>query len=1074
MEKLKEELTTSREPGQQHSEVKEDLVESCAELSSQIAKQTGPSEGEEVVDSIIKELFHVVEDRSSGRDYYGEMVDFLDEKMTGGQTLRPELQPTNTSSCLPSKYVVETEPGRVVPTARAVADGLAIDCSLRKGEQDVTMESVERLERTETLELVATSTPTETGETTENILERLTKGFSPLAPRVDTWRGLSEVKIVPDNVGVQSLNKNIADTSREWENVTREHSLWVERTSMMSEEEEESEEMDALEPRRRLAHIDYNIDVTKDGVAKEWWSTTGGHEIKNWRGGTEEFSDTQEVEASGEISTSERDNRNCEGAETGPTKSAPAISPHVPRVDTGRGLSEVNVVPADVKSKKVTEMCSGVMEGRGLISELVEDSRTDSSEPSNLRLEGESEGSNELAQGISPLVRRVDTWRGLDTVNIVPVVEGIELIRDEQATINTDRKEAGQDGAETETEEDGENQEKESVEEGKTGPQTDTTETHRNPCRLHTPPSAESRSRSNNEQNNRNSKQAENSRKFYWRRRRRRLEKLKKMRRQENEGQQAEQSNSCPDVNAPVTCHQSNSKKTHFKIQSNSKKTHFKILTGISDLIMAGKEGNSPNEALNVLIEEIEKEEGEGTAREMKQVEILVDHTKEGEKLQESKEDPKPNKKKVKKTFTCDKCEKTFGWKGRLDTHKEKEHGIMREKKPRQLPKPRGLDSSGGSASASSSSGSSATPICLSSDASPELMQVVPGVVKTSKRKAEEETILQSQALRQKLQNLHVEAMAEEAEENKPAGKAKGAVPVTMTEQLLDAYKKSADAEKLLSVQAQEAAEYKMKCSTLQFEKDALLKEVEDWRKQAELIINTSKNMEKIKAELKDAEARAERWKFMGQEQFIYLDDVKKSLIAAKEKAKYLENRTECRDYAAGRCKRPAGTCKFAHVLATNSNAQMKTQLEQGMGAVGTGEEREKVGDNICVHYERGYCRNFNNCSKVHIPENYGSRPRSGSHGSNQGFQGRPRTKVGNLGTLNEEEKIPLPTMTNPDASRETVRTMVEMLDTASRSSHSASEKMIQDQLKEIRNLNLVMGTQTTDSMKAAFRSKRD
>ena len=214
-------------------------------------------------------------------------------------------------------------------------------------------------------------------------------------------------------------------------------------------------------------------------------------------------------------------------------------------------------------------------------------------------------------------------------------------------------------------------------------------------------------------------------------------------------------------------------------------------------------------------------------------------------------------------------------------------------------------------------------------------------------------------------------------------------------------------------------------------------------------------------------------------------DDIKRSLVEAKERVKFLESRQVCRDFTEGRCRR-GQSCKFAHVLSTTmredtvrqmaANTQPNQPTPSGFGAVGgQGLYQPSGEEGNCIHFERGYCKFGNTCEKTHDPTKYATRPRSGSHGSNQGFRGRSRPTVGTLGAIAETGSPQrLPEMNPTAMTREQMMEEVRRLDEMARGRHGISEEIMLNQIREMRNSNILSEMMTTEQVQKAFPSKRD
>ena len=221
------------------------------------------------------------------------------------------------------------------------------------------------------------------------------------------------------------------------------------------------------------------------------------------------------------------------------------------------------------------------------------------------------------------------------------------------------------------------------------------------------------------------------------------------------------------------------------------------------------------------------------------------------------------------------------------------------------------------------------------------------------------------------------------------------------------------------------------------------------------------------------------QWKKCAEVQMIGMIGVGKNARETAQQLRHLQKRTVCHSFTAGRCRR-GNNCKYAHVLPETAvvmkAANDEEQKERKVVKEGKKEEKIPLGQNECIHYQRGNCRYLNKCKLDHIPENYGIRPRSQSAGkadmpAKKDFQ-KPSKKVpGSLGVV-EEETLDLPETVNladnPLVEKEEIARMEEAA-----KNYPAAEQGMMEELKKMYVENL-LGAGTWQQMIAAFRQKSD
>ena len=121
-------------------------------------------------------------------------------------------------------------------------------------------------------------------------------------------------------------------------------------------------------------------------------------------------------------------------------------------------------------------------------------------------------------------------------------------------------------------------------------------------------------------------------------------------------------------------------------------------------------------------------------------------------------------------------------------------------------------------------------------------------------------------------------------------------------------------------------------------------------------------------------------------------------------------------------------------------NIQGKKEGGATGGGAGNGGKVNKK-DKDCYHYERGYCRFGPRCEYKHDEAKFNSRPRSGSQGSNTGFQRPPRSTPGNLAAVRETPELPM--MPMPATSKDGIKEDVKMLNMDAQKYREAEKRML-------------------------------
>ena len=499
--------------------------------------------------------------------------------------------------------------------------------------------------------------------------------------------------------------------------------------------------------------------------------------------------------------------------------------------------------------------------------------------------------------------------------------------------------------------------------------------------------------------------------------------------------------------------------------------------------------------ALESLIEKLE-DTMPGVAKELEEVIEVKDHEKDKpEKQVEEKKVGKKGRPKgrpqvcnyIKDGEASAGCQYMTVGKAAMDAHKETAHGVKVEKKIR-------ASLSRTTTPASSAPASPAevekTILVSSSEGSPTLAQPSTG---TKRRRDEDITGME--------ENKKLRMMLLDLQEKKKGGKFSGVKKTTekkgkggkgAEDESFEGFKKRLrETEKELEKARHEAESEKSRAGGLAAELEIATRENEIWKESArellggdrakavkEKISHSQRVQEHIKKALEqaqEAEKKAKNWQHTAEVQHEAMELVVKTMKENSSKLEYLQGRNVCKAYERmGRCAR-GSSCKFAHQLPETAKV-MKEMNFQGKkeggatgGGAGNGGKVSKK-DKDCYHHERGYCRFGPRCEYKHDEAKFNSRPRSGSQGSNTGFQRPPRSTPGNLAAVRETPELPM--MPMPATSKDGIKEDVKMLNMDAQKYREAEKRML-GQLSELRT-NQILNPDGWATLLSAVRSKRD
>ena len=523
---------------------------------------------------------------------------------------------------------------------------------------------------------------------------------------------------------------------------------------------------------------------------------------------------------------------------------------------------------------------------------------------------------------------------------------------------------------------------------------------------------------------------------------------------------------------------------------------------------MASTSSDPKANPLEQLLDVMESEGGEGEAMEVAQVgtsgeeeKILVTPGGENEKEKET-EMSKPTettmkKKRNKKVLKCTMCEFQVVGNPKMADHMEKIHNIKVDKP--KVGRPASVKGTPTSSANPTPSGSaSQTPVGKlektilvssgSENSSPEVKEVA-SVTKKRRRSSEGEgeadvySVERAKKLRLKLKTMKEESeraareKREEKEEAKKFSKNGGkgvkgkGKPKTMEEEFEEFKRRFRENEKELAKAKQEAELERSRSAGVR-------KELEEWTIHGEeLLRGKSKSSQEVQKQIRETiekvqakEEEVQRWKSVCGVVKDAMKTVARSAVADSEKVKYLQKRQECRDFKKGRCMRGAN-CKFAHMLPETATAMAEMNVtvnnEVAGGASGAGAQQGE-GRKHCIHYERGHCRMGPNCKFIHEGSRYGSRPRSSSHGSNQGFVRPPRV-TGNLGVVQEQPGLPM--VLDPAVNKDVVDAEIKKLDEQAKKYPAAEQEMLAT-VREMKINGLLSNDGSWEQLVKAFKLK--
>ena len=108
------------------------------------------------------------------------------------------------------------------------------------------------------------------------------------------------------------------------------------------------------------------------------------------------------------------------------------------------------------------------------------------------------------------------------------------------------------------------------------------------------------------------------------------------------------------------------------------------------------------------------------------------------------------------------------------------------------------------------------------------------------------------------------------------------------------------------------------------------------------------------------------------------------------------------------------------------------------------------------------------NCKFIHEGSRYGSRPRSSSHGSNQGFVRPPRV-TGNLGVVQEQPGLPM--VLDPAVNKDVVDAEIKKLDEQAKKYPAAEQEMLAT-VREMKINGLLSNDGSWEQLVKAFKLK--
>ena len=182
-----------------------------------------------------------------------------------------------------------------------------------------------------------------------------------------------------------------------------------------------------------------------------------------------------------------------------------------------------------------------------------------------------------------------------------------------------------------------------------------------------------------------------------------------------------------------------------------------------------------------------------------------------------------------------------------------------------------------------------------------------------------------------------------------------------------------------------------------------------------------SKEYEEIRKKLEEKTNEAAAWKAVAVQTQAVNTELDIKVKTSEQQLLRNKEKEECKDYKRGNCRRK--NCQYLHttqpvqpavmmqqqlgMMMPNMNqqqmvpsqAQNRQVMATAMGIQGNQDQQMK---GSCFHWEKGFCKKGNSCNFQHIPSLWGTRKRSNSHGSIQGFQQGTGLHLGALSVINE------------------------------------------------------------------------
>ena len=128
-------------------------------------------------------------------------------------------------------------------------------------------------------------------------------------------------------------------------------------------------------------------------------------------------------------------------------------------------------------------------------------------------------------------------------------------------------------------------------------------------------------------------------------------------------------------------------------------------------------------------------------------------------------------------------------------------------------------------------------------------------------------------------------------------------------------------------VRRQKVVEEKEKCE--QNWNDLVAKFEEKQKLTKEKAREDKKKIAKLEKEVEDLKSELEKWKTLGRTQSVSMSQMSAEMVKMEGRLKRWQKNEQCKEWVAGACNKPAGSCKFAHRLMPDGYQIMAKEAEE-------------------------------------------------------------------------------------------------------------------------------------------------